>query len=229
MKVIRTIVVSPNAPDINSIWLNDGVAKYFNDGKWTSFNYVYDEEDVNYNKEGNIVLKEGTKVLGTNENSQQHELLGLGEYNINGTIYDQIEVGSATTHLNLNTNNDPTYGTHPTVDTPEGKKIIAYSEDIPEGALLNFNVTYFYEQNHLIYTFERQNAESLQLTIPPASSGYPGIITAAQNTKLNTTPKFWWGTQEAYDAITFKENNTIYGIKEAGSLEVIKWYSTTIV
>lgn len=35
MKTIRTLVISPNAPDTNSVWLNKGTAKYFNNGEWT--------------------------------------------------------------------------------------------------------------------------------------------------------------------------------------------------
>lgn len=34
MKTIRTLKVSPNAPDTNSVWLYKGTAKYFNNGKW---------------------------------------------------------------------------------------------------------------------------------------------------------------------------------------------------
>lgn len=35
MKIIRTIKVTPDAPDTNSLWLNKEKAKYFNNGKWT--------------------------------------------------------------------------------------------------------------------------------------------------------------------------------------------------
>lgn len=36
MKTLRTLKISPNAPDINSVWLNKGTAKYFNNGAWTT-------------------------------------------------------------------------------------------------------------------------------------------------------------------------------------------------
>lgn len=36
MKTIRTLVVSPDAPDTNSIWLYKGTMKYFNNGMWTT-------------------------------------------------------------------------------------------------------------------------------------------------------------------------------------------------
>ena len=85
---------------------------------------------VTFDSAGNIELKEGTKILGTNESNTQYEIIGLNEYEIGGNTYDQVEVGSEHIHLNLNTNNDPTYGTHPTVDTPNGKEIVAYASDL---------------------------------------------------------------------------------------------------
>ncbi|NDV45801.1 hypothetical protein D0T49_01890, partial [Paludibacter sp. 221] len=45
---------------------------------------------------------------------------------IGETVYDQVEVGSEHVHLNLNTNDDPEFGTDITVDTPNGKERIAY-------------------------------------------------------------------------------------------------------
>lgn len=36
MKIIRTLVISPNAPDTSSIWLYKGTMKYFNNGVWTT-------------------------------------------------------------------------------------------------------------------------------------------------------------------------------------------------
>ena len=40
MKTIRTLVISPNAPDTNSVWLNKGTAKYFNNGMWQTIGGV---------------------------------------------------------------------------------------------------------------------------------------------------------------------------------------------
>ena len=34
MKTIRTLKISPNAPDTNSVWLYKGTMKYFNNGEW---------------------------------------------------------------------------------------------------------------------------------------------------------------------------------------------------
>ena len=45
MKTIRTLVISPNAPDTNSVWLNKGTAKYFNNGEWTAIGNDFIEWD----------------------------------------------------------------------------------------------------------------------------------------------------------------------------------------
>jgi hypothetical protein len=79
---------------------------------------------------GDVVVAEGKKIFGTSESGAQHEIIGLNEYDIDGSTYDQIEVGSESIHLNLNTNNDPNYDNHVTVDTPSGKKVLSYQEDI---------------------------------------------------------------------------------------------------
>ena len=47
MKTIRTLVISPNAPDTNSVWLNKGTAKYFNNGEWTTIGG--DSEPIEWN------------------------------------------------------------------------------------------------------------------------------------------------------------------------------------
>lgn len=38
MKTLRTLKISPNAPDINSVWLYKGTMKYFNNGEWETIN-----------------------------------------------------------------------------------------------------------------------------------------------------------------------------------------------
>ena len=34
MKTLRTLKISPDAPDINSVWLYKGTMRYFNNGEW---------------------------------------------------------------------------------------------------------------------------------------------------------------------------------------------------
>lgn len=40
MKTLRTLKISPNAPDINSVWLYKGTMKYFNNGEWETIGGV---------------------------------------------------------------------------------------------------------------------------------------------------------------------------------------------
>lgn len=139
---VNDIIAFTNDPN-NSIWMttfNGQEGLYFtiktNYGSSIENGYLYINNNrvvtineilniVQYDEEGNIELREKTKILGTNENNVQYEILGLNEYNINGDIYDKVEVGSESLHLNLNTNNDPNFGEYITIDTPSGKQINA--------------------------------------------------------------------------------------------------------
>jgi hypothetical protein len=86
-------------------------------------------DNVVFNSENNVELREKTKILGKNESGTEYEIIGLNEYTIDDAVYDQVEIGSESVHLNLNTNEDPTYGERITVDTPNGKKQVAYTDD----------------------------------------------------------------------------------------------------
>lgn len=77
-----------------------------------------------------IVLKEGARLSCVDNEGVIHPLIFLGEYDVDGTVYKQPELGTTSYHTNINTNDDPNYGIHVTCDTPEGKKVFAYTEDI---------------------------------------------------------------------------------------------------
>lgn len=81
-----------------------------------------------YDNDGNVVLKRKTKILATHPDNSTHELIGINEYTIEGELYLQSEIGDPAVHLNFNTNNDPTFGVNPSVDTPLGKRIIEVTE-----------------------------------------------------------------------------------------------------
>lgn len=55
MKTIRTLVISPNAPDTNSVWLYKGTMKYFNNGEW---------ETVGGDSEPYVLPKATTSAIG---------------------------------------------------------------------------------------------------------------------------------------------------------------------
>lgn len=86
---------------------------------------------VFYNADNNIEIRSNTKILGTESTTGIEDvMLWLATYMIDGVAYLQLEIGSKHIHLNLNTNNDTIYGIHITVDTPKGKKILVYSDEV---------------------------------------------------------------------------------------------------
>lgn len=91
---------------------------------------------VTYDAAGNIVLKYGTKLLFEDATGATHHALSMPDYPLtggdNGEVAHYFEVGNTFSHLNLNSDVDPEHGTHGTVDTPDGKKEIAYVEDLPQ-------------------------------------------------------------------------------------------------
>lgn len=83
--------------------------------------------------DSNLSLALDKRLYGTDKSNSQHEIIGINEYvDSEGNTFEQCEVNSVGIHLNLNTNDDSNYGTHATVDTPEGKKVLAYTEDVPD-------------------------------------------------------------------------------------------------
>lgn len=55
MKTLRTLKISPNAPDINSVWLYKGTMKYFNNGEW---------ETIGGDSEPYVLPKATTSIMG---------------------------------------------------------------------------------------------------------------------------------------------------------------------
>lgn len=102
--------------------------------------YTYDGDD---RSKPLVVYRPGTKVLATFPDGSQHELLGVASYPLviddtpvlngdgNQVYVLYCEAGTSGAHLNLNTNDDPQYNIHITVDTPDGKKVLAYMDDLP--------------------------------------------------------------------------------------------------
>lgn len=85
----------------------------------SSSSLVKIEEDQHGNPA--VLLPEGTKLTVYHKDGTFQTLIFFGEYEDGGK---QTEVGASNTHLNLNTDDTVT------VDTPNGKKVIAYVEDV---------------------------------------------------------------------------------------------------
>ena len=55
---------------------------------------------------------------------------------------------------------------------------------------------------------------NIEVTIPDATTATSGAMSAADKTKLDSMLNEWTGTQQEYDALTTKDNNTIYYVTE---------------
>ena len=55
---------------------------------------------------------------------------------------------------------------------------------------------------------------NIEVTIPDATTATSGAMSAADKTKLDSISTEWTGTQQEYDALTTKDNNTIYYVTE---------------
>ena len=55
---------------------------------------------------------------------------------------------------------------------------------------------------------------NIEVTIPDATTATSGAMSAADKTKLDSISNEWTGTQSEYDALTTKEDNTIYYVTE---------------
>lgn len=92
-----------------------------------------DSNIPSYDTDGNVVLKRGSKLLGTDENGDTYLLIALNSYpNEDGSNKYATEVGSTKIHLTLNTSEESKYGNKVQVDTPSGEKTLVYSEETQE-------------------------------------------------------------------------------------------------
>ena len=55
---------------------------------------------------------------------------------------------------------------------------------------------------------------NIEVTMPDATTATSGAMSAADKTKLDSMLNEWTGTQSEYDALTTKDNNTIYYVTE---------------
>lgn len=92
-----------------------------------------DSNISSYDTDGNVVLKRGSKLLGTDENGDTYLLIALNRYpNEDGSNKYATEVGSTKISLTLNTSEESKYGNKVQVDIPRGEKTLVYSEGAPK-------------------------------------------------------------------------------------------------
>lgn len=105
MKTIRTLVVSPDAPDTNSIWLYKSTMKYFNNGVWTTIGGDNNGGEDNPNIQSkildvNITEDQFTQILNGQSVAVRLEIGDSNEvkaYNLeqlkNGFFFTQLDYG----------------------------------------------------------------------------------------------------------------------------------------
>lgn len=160
---------------------------------------------LSYNEDGNIEVKQGAKILGTESSGAEDVMLWLATYTLpDGTKYQQLEVGSTHIHLNLNTNDDTEdYGHHVTVDTPSGKKTIPYVDDLKKqnafyqadisqtGSVLSFsfgtvtaNIT---RSNSTEISVELSSSSDISIDVTARHTGSSSILSSRQNYALTSS------------------------------------------
>lgn len=81
---------------------------------------------------GNYVIDEGKKILSRRADKSTHHLLSEEAYPLSSdptqTVH-YVELGNTSAHFQGNTSEDPEFGTHGTMDTPNGKKEFMYVEE----------------------------------------------------------------------------------------------------
>ena len=137
-KVVDEFPETPDAKDAGKIFVvanpegesgNSFVEKIYVDGKWETVGEFKPEVDLTpYLK---ITVVDGKQVAVLPENAQIMGTLGAGIYALlslrdYGEGVVQVEVGTATQHLCLNSKD------RVTVDTADGKKEFAYLTDMPD-------------------------------------------------------------------------------------------------
>jgi hypothetical protein len=131
--------------------------------------------------DSNIAMGKDFKLLGTKASGAEAVIAEYAIYNEGETNQiEQVEVGSETEHLNLNTNNDLMYDTHITVDTPDGKEIVAYTSDLPKSSVFPAGFL------GIVYEDEEVRVETFG-NLPGATKWIGGVI--AQNGCIYGIPR----------------------------------------
>lgn len=167
--------------------------------------------------------KQDTLVSGTNiKTVNSQSILGSGDLAISGVSEEQAQEIAKI----------------PTLETEIAQK--ANVSDIPtvqsgkEGTENNFvysigNINSLYETHNVVsnlginrtsdknalYIFTwGDSTVAKSVTLTAATTTEAGVMSAADKTKLDSMLNEWTGTQAEYDALTTKDNNTIYYVTE---------------
>ena len=163
--------------------------------------------------------KQATLVSGENiKTINSQSILGSGDLTISGVSEEQAQEIAKIPTLETELAQKANVSDVPTVQTGKigTNKNYVYSEgEIKNNKGVMSNLALSLNNMELILSYYLWNSNSgYTITFPRATTTDAGIMAAADKTKLDSMSTEWTGTQSEYDALTTKDNNTIYYVTE---------------
>ena len=226
-----TLVSGTNIKTINNqsilgegnIEISDYYTKTEADGKFatiTGFNeqaaYISALQTAMDGKQATLVSGENIKTV----NSQS--ILGSGDLTISGVSEEQAQEIAKIPTIEAELAQKANASDVPTVQTGKvgTNKNYVYSDPNTSSTNIISNVTLVREFDSIrmqkYYWIPDDSTSTNYVTdiLFSATTSKAGVMSAADKTKLDSISNEWTGTQSEYDALTTKDNNTIYYVTE---------------
>ena len=163
--------------------------------------------------------KQDLLVSGTNIKTINSEsILGNGDIQINGVSEEQAQEIAKIPTLETELAQKANVSDVPTVQTGKigTNKNYVYSEgEIKNNKGVVSKLALGLNNMELMLSYYLWNSNSgYTISFPRATTTEAGVMSAADKTKLVSMLNEWTGTQSEYDALTTKDNNTIYYVTE---------------
>ena len=166
--------------------------------------------------------KQNTLVSGTNiKTINNQSILGSGDLTISGVSEEQAQEIAKIPTLETELAQKANVSDVPTVQTNRNGTNKNYVYSYADSDKNNDKVVsscYFHKSGtnrldmDLVYWGD--DGARLMIPVPLATSSTAGIMSGDDKTKLDSISNEWTGTQSEYDALTTKDNNTIYYVTE---------------
>ena len=167
--------------------------------------------------------KQNTLVSGTNiKTINSQSILGEGNIEVSGVSEEQAQEIAKIPNLETELAQKANVSDVPTVQTGKvgTNKNYIYSDPNTSSTNVISNVTLVRKLDSIrmqkYYWLPDDSTSTNYVTdiLPSATTTEAGVMSAADKTKLDSISNEWTGTQSEYDALTTKDNNTIYYVTE---------------
>ena len=167
--------------------------------------------------------KQNTLVSGTNiKTINSQSILGEGNIEVSGVSEEQAQEIAKIPTLETELAQKANASDVPTVQTGSDgtNKNYIYSDPNTSSTKVISNVTLVREFDSIrmqkYYWIPDDSTSTNYVTdiLSSATTSKAGVMSAADKTKLDSISNEWTGTQSEYDALTTKDNNTIYYVTE---------------